>query len=951
MSALPASSPAETDALDDPHRVASARRLLLEVPGPAAFDRLSALAARLVGADHAKVTLFPDHDVVVGGYGLPDGAVGGPALLTGALSALIVRRGAPLNLPEAARDERVAGLPAVTSGEVAAYLGAPLIAASGHVVGVLAVYDPVPRAWSADAGELLEQLATSVVAELELSAAQSAVGASLARLEVALEASSVGIWERDLRTGTVHWDERCAAIFGIDGAVELASMERLLGHVHPDDHAAVQEAMRVALVERGEYAVEARVLRVGGDVRWTVSSGRVVTDSRGEPVRVLGTTVDVTDARDQAARRLSSLQRTTAIAEVAAALASATRIDQLAHITLRGAEVLGASTGALAVFDPGSGALHVHMGRRLADIVEVRATEAGVEVPADGVEIQLDDELPTQWVARHGEPVLLADPEEAAARFPRMAEMTRLLDAHALAALPLRVEGRLLGSFVAVWGTEHPFDDDDVEVLEALTAQIALSVSRLQADAERDAAVAAMAAANARLQLLAETGRVLSGTPDITEQISQLTELVVPALGDWCWVLVNDERGRMRDMATGHRDPSRAAELERYVRVMVAEMTEHAAARVVLRTGRPLVLPSMDADFIARALPDQAARDALEGLGASAGLAVPLISRGQTLGVLGLYTGSDRGPHTQAEIDTALEVGRRAGLALHQARLFGQQRQLAETLQRSMLTAPPAPDHCEIAVRYVPAAAGAEVGGDWYDAFVQPDGGTVLVIGDVVGHDSRAAASMGQLRGLLRGIGYHTGGTPAEVLTGLDQAARGLDLDAMATAVVARLEQDDPELQEGTTRVRWSSAGHPPPVLLSPDGSVTLLDEDRPDLLLGVEPATPRVDRVATIARGGTLLLYTDGLVERRDRDLDAGTDELRRVVGELGYLPLQQMCDRLLERMYLPDTEDDVALLAVRLHPQDAPRPPEAGPQRVPPGIGPSPAVHDEAPEFHSAG
>jgi serine phosphatase RsbU (regulator of sigma subunit) len=543
-------------------------------------------------------------------------------------------------------------------------------------------------------------------------------------------------------------------------------------------------------------------------------------------------------------------------------------------------------------------------------------------------------------VARHGERVLLADPDEAAARFPGMAEMARVLDARALAALPLRVEGKSLGAFVAVWNTEHPFTDDDVEVLEALTAQIALSVSRLQADAERNAAVAEMAAANARLQLLAETGRVLSGTLDITEQICQLTELVVPALGDWCWLLVNDEHGRMREMATGHSDPTRVPELERYVRAMVAGMTEEASARVVIRTGRPQVLATMDPDFVARALPDPAARAALAALGPVAGLAVPLVAGGRTLGVLGLYTGPDRGPHTQAEIDTALEVGRRAGLALQQARLFGQQRQLAETLQRSLLTAPPAPDHCQIVVRYVPAAAGAEIGGDWYDAFVQPDGGTVLVIGDVVGHDSRAAAAMGQLRGLLRGIGHHTGGTPAEVLAGLDSAARGLDLDTMATALVARLEQDDPELLEGATRVRWSSAGHPPPVLLEADGTATLLDGQLPDLLLGVDAATLRVDRVATIHRGGTLLLYTDGLVERRDRDLDAGIDELLRVVGELADLPLDQLCDRLLERMFLPDTEDDVALLAVRMHPQDAPRPPEAGPQRVPPGIEPAPDV-----------
>jgi serine phosphatase RsbU (regulator of sigma subunit) len=557
------------------------------------------------------------------------------------------------------------------------------------------------------------------------------------------------------------------------------------------------------------------------------------------------------------------------------------------------------------------------MGTRLLDIVEVAATEAGVDVPPDGVEIALDDTLPTQWVARHGERVLLADPDEAAARFPAMAEMTRVLGAQALAALPLRVEDRVLGAFVAVWDAPHPFDGDDVEVLEALTAQIALSVSRLQADAERDAAVAEMAAANARLQLLSEIGRVVSGTLDITEQTGRLAELVVPALGDWCWIVVADEQGRARQLASAHADPDRGEELSAYVQGMVVGMSAASGPRVVMRTGQPLVVHEMDPARLDRSLPEAGARRALAALAPAAGAIVPLVARGRTLGALGLFNGAARGAHTPAEVDTALEVGRRVGVALQQAQLFGQQRQLAEVLQRSMLTAPPAPDHCEIAVRYVPAAAGAEIGGDWYDAFVQPGGATMLVIGDVVGHDSGAAAAMGQLRGLLRGIGHHTGGTPAEVLTGLDRAGIGLDLDTLATALVARLEQDAPELAAGDTRVRWSTAGHPPPVLIGADGTVGLLDCTDPDLLLGVDPTSPRTDRVATIARGSTLLLYTDGLVERRDRDIDAGIAELCRVLGGLADVPLQELCDRLLQEMFLPDTEDDVALLAVRLHPQ----------------------------------
>ncbi|WP_236827861.1 MULTISPECIES: SpoIIE family protein phosphatase [unclassified Blastococcus] len=902
------------DPLTDPLRVAAARRLLLEVPGPAAFDRLSALAARLLDVGHAKVTLFTDHDVVVGGYGLPAGVVGGPALATGALSAITVRQGRPLKVPAAAEDERVAHLPAVVSGQVGAYLGAPLMAASGQVVGALAVYDVAPRTWSGDAAELLEQLATSVVAELELSAAQSAVGTSRAWLEVALEASSVGIWERDLRTGTVHWDDRCAALFGLDSAAEFDSLDDVLSsHVHPDDHAAVAEAMRVAVEERGDYTVEFRVPREDGATRWVLGRGRVVADATGAPARVLGTAVDITEARGQAQRRLTAVQRAAAIAEVAAELANAARLDQLADIALRGAQVLGADSSALAVFDSGGGPLRLRMTGNLVATVQASAPDAGL---LEGVVLPMDDALPAQHAARHGRRILLDDATDAVARFPALEPVIELLGLRALATIPLRVEGRLLGAFLAVWTDEHDFTGDDVEVLEALAAQIALSVSRLQSEAERGAAVAAMAQANQRLRLLADAGRVLSGTLDIDQQIGRLASLVLPELADWCWIVVTDEAGRLHGVASGHRDPARREEVQTYVRAMVADMTEESAARRVTATGQAVVLPRIDYDDVTRALPDAGTRELFARLGAASAVVVPLVARGQALGALGLFTGEHRGPLGEAEVDTAVEIGRRAGLALHQARLYEQQRDLADALQRSMLTEPPQPEHSEIVVRYVPAAEGAEIGGDWYDAFQQRGGTTVLAIGDVVGHDTRAAAAMGQVRGLLRGISYSSGGSPAEVLTELDRAVQGLALNTMATALVAQLEPE-PGDEAGRMRLRWANAGHPPPVLLASDGSVVLLDGKQADLLLGVAPETEREDHVAVLAPGSTVLLYTDGLVERRDRDIDAGTEELLEVLGECGGFPLDELCDRVLRKMIRPDAEDDVAMLAVRLRPE----------------------------------
>jgi light-regulated signal transduction histidine kinase (bacteriophytochrome) len=238
----------------------------------------------------------------------------------------------------------------------------------------------------------------------------------------------------------------------------------------------------------------------------------------------------------------------------------------------------------------------------------------------------------------------------------------------------------------------------------------------------------------------------------------------------------------------------------------------------------------------------------------------------------------------------------------------------AETLQRSLLSEPPEPDALEMAVRYVPAAREAQVGGDWYDVFGQPDGSTMLVIGDVVGHDTEAAACMAQLRGLLRGIAFDSADGPAEVLARLDRAIAGLGLGAMATVLVGRLEQTDEERATGVTRLRWASAGHLPPLVVGPDGEPQLLSGGRPGLLLGVDPTVDRPEQTAVLTNGSTLLLYTDGLVERRDQVFDVGVELLGAALADLRERPVEELSDELLTRLLPDGAEDDVALVAVRL-------------------------------------
>jgi serine phosphatase RsbU (regulator of sigma subunit)/GAF domain-containing protein len=235
----------------------------------------------------------------------------------------------------------------------------------------------------------------------------------------------------------------------------------------------------------------------------------------------------------------------------------------------------------------------------------------------------------------------------------------------------------------------------------------------------------------------------------------------------------------------------------------------------------------------------------------------------------------------------------------------------AELLQRSHLTEPPESAHLDVAVRYVPATTEAQVGGDWYDVFEQPDGSTVVVIGDVVGHDTEAAAEMAQLRGLLRGIAYGSADGPATVLRRLDSAVAGLGLHAIATVLVGRLT---PDPATGGARLRWSSAGHLPPLLAEPGDGVLQLTTPRAELLLGVDPAARRTESEAVLEPGSTLLLYTDGLVERRDQGFDIGVERLADELVAVRDRPLEAACDELIDRMLPAGAEDDVALVAVRL-------------------------------------
>ena len=411
--------------------------------------------------------------------------------------------------------------------------------------------------------------------------------------------------------------------------------------------------------------------------------------------------------------------------------------------------------------------------------------------------------------------------------------------------------------------------------------------------------------AGVRMALLAAVSGELSGALDSESALGSLARLVVPALTDGCVVTVVDREGRARDVGSWHADPARRPLLDRYAEVRLDTLPPASPVARALRSGSEAQEPVA---AVLALMPPGPARELLTALGPATAVVLPLTADGRAVGVLTLYLDPGR-TLDDDDLAAAREVATQAGRAVDRVHRQSQQAKLAEGLQRSLLTAPPTIAGAQVVARYVPAAEAARVGGDWYDAFLHPGGDPVVVIGDVTGHDTAAAAQMGQLRGLLRGIAHYSGAGPAEVLRGLDAAMAAMHTGTLATAAIARLE-------DGGRLLRWASAGHPPPLVADPDGTVTVLTDGLGDLLLGVDPTAVRRESTLPLRPGATVLLYTDGLVERRDCDVDTGVARLRRHLAALAGWPLEQLADGLLARM-LPDTPgDDVALVAICVHP-----------------------------------
>jgi len=449
---------------------------------------------------------------------------------------------------------------------------------------------------------------------------------------------------------------------------------------------------------------------------------------------------------------------------------------------------------------------------------------------------------------------------------------------------------------------DSPFTAEDEAIVVQLAQMASSAVERLEAlEGERAARLEAEEAARFR-GLLSEASGAFSASLEPAAVSEQLVRILVPELAEVAVLHLLDARGEPQLQAVAAGDPAEEAAVRAWLETEGAlNRTSRYGVHAVVRSGQTEVLPEIPDELLHEiaGTPERAQRLRLVLRGS--GLVVPLIASGRTLGALSISRTERYG---ERELETALDIARRAALGLDNAARFAFERELAATLQRSLLPRElPASPLLTSASRYLAGARGTSIGGDWYD-LLEVDDGMVLVVGDVMGRGVSAAAVMGQLRAAVRAFALE-GHPPGRVLQLLDRVVHAMGDLHFTTCLVGRL---DPAA--GTLCL--ASAGHLSPVLVAADGSASLVALD-PGLPLGVGGLEP-VESEVRLGPGSAVLLYTDGLVEEVGEDVDEGLERLVRAASG----PLEsadELCERVLQRMGRADgTDDDTALLALLL-------------------------------------
>ena len=633
--------------------------------------------------------------------------------------------------------------------------------------------------------------------------------------------------------------------------------------LHPEDRDRYLDVVAEAAAARRPWEVEYRLRRADGAFHWLLERAVPLGPDDGTAGYV-GSCTDI-NARYQESQRQSLL------AAVGATLDRETEIQ-----------------GQL------NGLARLTVDSRLADLCTVRLVGddgllrvVGAAGPDADTEAELARLTPDTGVgptvAATGDGILMDDrPDRGRDGLPGDDVIVGRLGVRSRLAVPLRVRGRVL----AVLGLGRradapPYNDDDRVLLEEIASRAALALDNAMLLVDERASAHRLALLQrATAELSAATTPVLVAScaaAHLRQLLGEGSEVAVFELDE-------AKRTLLALTQTGEDETVRAR-----------------WSSVPLSVARPLTVAVEERR--AQWLDHVADPDAPGG-----GVALPLVAGGRPVGVIGISLAPGR-RITTTERATLLALAEQCAQALDRARLYRAERQIAETLQRSLLPQQlPRLDRLALAARYLPGAEGTQAGGDWYDV-VELDGSRVAIaVGDVVGQGPAAAAVMGQLRSALS-TALLSGRSPAEALELLDRFATRLPGATASTAACLIVDS-----AEGS--IRWARAGHPPPLLVA-DGKPRFLDGAGSGTVLGVDGRRPYAEGTAEVEPGAVLVLYTDGLIERRDEVLDSGLGRLADAVRRHREATPDRLATRLLDEM-LADTDqpDDVALIAVRVMP-----------------------------------
>ena len=429
-----------------------------------------------------------------------------------------------------------------------------------------------------------------------------------------------------------------------------------------------------------------------------------------------------------------------------------------------------------------------------------------------------------------------------------------------LALVPLVASGRSIG-LLGVACAAPSFSADERNGIGAIAELAAQAIDR--------ARLAELARRNAeRAGFLAEASREMEETRTVADRGRRAVDLVVPYLADYATIEMPD-RGP-EPVAAAHREPGLLQpwiDLRR--RSQLTADTPNTVARAVA-TGEPQLLSDIPEAAYEDYTTEPEQLELLRRLAPRSYVGLPLRARGHVVGAMMLVVSDGSRRFVPDDLPFLQTFADQVGLALENAQLYEGERTISSTLQRSMMAGTlPEDPRARLSVNYLPAPGEMQIGGDWYSSFMIGPATLAIVVGDVVGRGLGAAAAMGQLRSATRALAQ-TGMGVAEVLDDLEHFVADVEGAQVATLIYAELELDTGEL-------RWACAGHPPPLLLTPDGRSRYLWDGR-SMPLGVQDeveASARDVGTLEIPAGGIVIFYTDGVVERRGEAIDEGLDRL----------------------------------------------------------------------------